>query len=112
MIAVAVDAPELLQHIGAMDRHHEHRETDNADTISSLHGQWVAMVKSMWTHSSNSEMEVVHGSLSMHVLTVWMHFSRENAWRIFSITVIFVLTSAKIKPDVRIFTFSFSYFGK
>ena len=27
--------------------------------------------------------------------------SRENAWRIFSITVIFVLTSAKIEPDVR-----------
>ena len=25
----------------------------------------------------------------------------ENAWRIFSVTVIFVLTSAKIEPDVR-----------
>ena len=38
--------------------------------------------------------------------------SRENAWRIFSIMVIFVLTSAKIEADVRIFTFSLSYFGK
>ena len=38
--------------------------------------------------------------------------SWENAWRIFSIMVIFVLTSAKIEPRVRIFTFSLSYFGK
>ena len=38
--------------------------------------------------------------------------SRENAWRIFSIMVIFVLTSAKIEPHVRILTFSLSYFGK
>ena len=37
---------------------------------------------------------------------------RENAWRIFSIMVIFVLTSAKIEPNVRILTFSLSYFGK
>ena len=58
---------------------------------------------------------VTLGRLDLHAQVATMSGSfllRENAWRIFSIMVIFVLTSAKIEPHVRIFTFSLSYFGK
>ena len=62
---------------------------------------------------SKTQQELFSGVNISDTFTLSGSFlSRENAWRIFSVTVIFVLTSAKLKPDVRIFTFSLSYFGK
>ena len=104
----------------------DHRVQHQGPSVNFGMNSWLELVaKNQPVYKEKKEGHVstsipgAKGGVGLHCIACqcWMYhsgsvLSRENAWRIFSITVIFVPTSAKIEGDVRIFTFSLCNFGK